>query len=250
MHKDRSPRRRPENRARKQAGSVRRGLNLLILALPIVTAAALAYYVVHSPWLTVQDVKVSGSDNLDEAQLIEISGIKGASMFDLETDKVLARLADIPQVASVSFERRWPNGVTLKVTERTAIALWSVGGADYAIDSDGVVLGAGAPNFPAPHIFETDSNRVMSTGDRVQPDAIKLAQRIFDESPKFLGETIDRLEYSPAIGVTAVFRSGLRVTFGDERAYDYKIAVLSKLLDQHKNARAVDLRFGTRVTYE
>ncbi len=44
------------------------------------------------------------------------------------------------------------------------------------------------------------------------------------------------------------------MTFGDERSYEYKVAVLSKLLDQLKaqgrTPQAVDLRFGERVTYE
>ncbi len=46
----------------------------------------------------------------------------------------------------------------------------------------------------------------------------------------------------------------MRVTFGDDRAYDYKVAVLSTLLTQlsakGRTPQAVDLRFGERVTYE
>ena len=40
------------------------------------------------------------------------------------------------------------------------------------------------------------------------------------------------LEYRAGIGVTVVFHDGMRVTFGDERSYEYKIAVLSELLDK------------------
>jgi hypothetical protein len=69
-----------------------------------------------------------------------------------------------------------------------------------------------------------------------------------------LGQGVRELEYSAHVGVTAVFDNGLRVTFGDERSYEYKVAVLSKLLDQLQakgvRPRAVDLRFGERVTYE
>ena len=66
---------------------------------------------------------------------------------------------------------------------------------------------------------------------------------------------MQQLEYRPDIGVTAVFQNGMRVTFGDERAYDYKVAVLSNLLDQlasnkQRPPRSVDLRFGERVTYD
>jgi hypothetical protein len=47
----------------------------------------------------------------------------------------------------------------------------------------------------------------------------------------------------------------MRVTFGDERAYEYKVAVLSSLLDhlasnKQRPPRSVDLRFGERVTYD
>jgi hypothetical protein len=54
--------------------------------------------------------------------------------------------------------------------------------------------------------------------------------------------------------VTAVFHGGMRVTFGDERSYEYKVAVLAELLDnlsvQGETPETVDLRFGERVTYE
>ncbi|HLF71116.1 MAG TPA: FtsQ-type POTRA domain-containing protein [Dehalococcoidia bacterium] len=208
----------------------------------------------RSPWLTVQDVRVSGAQTLDTASLAELSGLQGQSMLRLDVDQARSRLLEVPQVGAVSVHRSWPNTVTLRITERIAVAIWTVGGVDYAVDASGVVLGPGAPAGPAPRIVEPDSGRVMSPGDRVHPDAIALAQRIFEESPRFLGESIDQLEYNPAIGVTAVFQSGLRVTFGDERAYDYKVAVLAKLLDQATAAgrppHQVDLRFGTRVTYD
>jgi hypothetical protein len=94
----------------------------------------------------------------------------------------------------------------------------------------------------------------MGAGDRVHPDAIALALRIQSESPRFLGQSVNELEYRAGVGVTAVLANGLRVTFGDERSYEYKVAVLAKLLDQLSaqgvKPRAVDLRFGERVTYE
>jgi hypothetical protein len=47
----------------------------------------------------------------------------------------------------------------------------------------------------------------------------------------------------------------MRVTFGDERSYDYKMAVLTALLDKltaqgAATPHTVDLRFGERVTYD
>jgi hypothetical protein len=122
------------------------------------------------------------------------------------------------------------------------------------VDVEGYVLSAGAPSGPAPRIVEPGEGRLLNPGDRVHPDAIAFARKIFEESPKFLGQAVRELEYRGGVGVTAVFDSGLRVTFGDDRAYEYKVQVLTKLMGQLSarkvTARAIDLRFGERVTYE
>jgi cell division protein FtsQ len=223
-------------------------------ALPIVLVALATYTALRSPFLTVQEVRVAGAETIDVHDLALLSGLEGESMLRLPLDEARARLIEVPQVRSVAFKRNWPQAVTLRIEERTPVAFWSVGGRDYSVDAEGVVLAAGAPSGPAPRIVEPEAGRSMGPGDRVQPDAIALAERIFRESPRFLGQGVRELEYRAAIGVTAVFDNGLRVTFGDERSYEYKVAVLAKLLDQLQakgvRPRAVDLRFGERVTYE
>jgi cell division protein FtsQ len=229
-------------------------LRWLVAILPIVLAAAGSYVLLHSPVLTVQEVRIEGTQNLDQAALIEIAGLHGASMLRLPLDRARENLLDIPQVRSVAFDRDWPAGVTIKIEEREPAAFWSVAGHDYVVDDEGVVLGGGAPDGPAPRIVEVGDTRVLATGDRVHPDAIALAKRIFREAPRFLGHSVELLEYRPQVGVTAVFQGGMRVTFGDERSYEYKVAVLAELLDnltlQSRTPKAVDLRFGERVTYE
>ncbi len=257
MPKDRSPRRRPEPISRFQAPrrpGVLSRLRWLLTVVPILFVAAGTYYVLNSPWLTVQQVHIQGTESLDQASLIEISGLQGRSMFGLPVKGAQARLMAVPQVKSVSIERNWPDAVTITIEERKPAAFWSVGGQDYVVSAGGYVLGGGAPDGPAPRIVEVGNDRTLNVGDRVHPDAIALAQRIFKESPRFLGEDVESLEYQADVGVTAVFHGGMRVTFGDERSYEYKVAVLAKLLDQlsvqGKTPKMVDLRFGERVTYE
>jgi len=257
LPKDRSPRRRPEPMSRFKAPrrpDVLSRLRWLLTVIPILFVAAGTYYVLNSPWLTVQDVRIRGTESLDQASLIEISGLQGRSMFGLPVDGARTRLLAVPQVKSVSIARNWPDGVTITIEERLPAAFWSVGGQTYVVSAEGYVLGGGAPDGPAPRIVEMENDRTLNIGDRVHPDAIALAQRIFKESPRFLGEEVELLEYRAEVGVTAVFHGGMRVTFGDERSYEYKVAVLAELLDQlslqGKTPEVVDLRFGARVTYE
>ncbi len=226
----------------------------MLALLPIAAVAGLAYAAVASPLLTAQHIDVEGTQTLDQSALIDISGLKGKSMLDLPTDAATQRLLQVPAVQSVAISRTWPQTVTITITERTPVAYWSVNGRDYVVDIDGVVLSSGVPADPAPRIVEPNSTRVLAAGDRVHPDAIALALRITQESTSVLGKKIESLEYTNGIGVTAVFQGGMRVTFGDERSYDYKMAVLDSLMSdltaQGITPHTVDLRFGERVTYD
>jgi cell division protein FtsQ len=227
----------------------------LILALvPILLVAGGTFIALRSDLLTVQQVNIEGTSSLDQGALVEISGLQGESMLRLPLDDARRRLLATPAIRSVTIERNWPNAVTITVEERLPVAFWSAGGHEYVVDQDGVVLAAGTPDGPAPRIIDLTSGLSLAPGDRVHPDAIAFARRITAESPRFLEANVLELEYRAGIGVTVVFDGGLRVTFGDERSYEYKIAVLSELLEslstQGVQPTAVDLRFGERVTYE
>ena len=256
MPKDRSPRRRPARTTplRPVSSPPHRRWPYFLAALSLVLAAVAAYGVFRLPWLSAQEVRVVGTQTLDQDALVELSGLQGESMLSLPLGEARKRFLQIPQIKAVSFDRQWPNKVTIRVAERIPWGFWSVGGKDYPVDNEGVVLAAGAPSGAAPYIIEPGSDRVMGAGDRVDSDAIALVDRIFRESPQVLSRSVRELEYQPGVGVTAVFDNGLRVTFGDARAYEYKMSVLSTLLgrlsSQGVSPQAVDLRFGARVTYE
>ncbi|HEY7270315.1 MAG TPA: FtsQ-type POTRA domain-containing protein [Dehalococcoidia bacterium] len=255
MARGRTPRRRSEStKPRVQSQRKHSRWLLALAAVSIAFAAGITYVALQSPFTRVQNVRVVGAETLDTQGLADLSGLKDQSMLRLNLDGARKKLLAIPQVRTVEFSRDWPNTVTMRIAEREPWGFWSVGGKDYPVDIDGVVLAAGAPSQASTRIVEPDSNRIMGPGDRVDPDAIALADRVFRESPTVLGRTIDELEYKSGVGITAVFTNGMRVTFGDDRAYDYKMKVLSTLLDtlkaKGKTPQAVDLRFGERVTYE
>jgi cell division protein FtsQ len=255
LAKDRSPRRRPETTTQTRQ-RFRRGVrwSLFLPLFPILFTSLGAYLVSKSSLLTVQHIRVEGATSLDRASLVSLSALDGESMLRLPKGDAARRISELPGVRSVSIDRSWPSTVTIKVEERTPVAFWSVGDEDYAVDEEGVVLSGRAPNGLSLRIVQVDAGRVLKPGDRVDPDAIAFAQRIMAESPRFLGESVVELEYSAGVGLTVIFDGGMRVAFGDERSYDYKIAVLSELLQELSNEgiqpKTVDLRFGERVTYE
>ncbi len=256
MPRSRSPRRRPEKTTSETAKTTQQAGPWLLLfaALSLVLAGIGTYAVLDSFLLRVQSVRVRGTESLDRATLAQISGLRGHSILSLPLADARTRLLEVPEVRSVSFQRRWPRGVTIQVEERRPWALWSVAGVTYTIDADGVVLASGLPEGVPLTISDIAGDRALVAGDIVAPAAVALAARLSRESPRFIGHEVSALEYREGIGLTAVLSNGLRVTFGDERAYEFKVAVLANLLDE-LSARgeapsSVDLRFGTRVTFE
>ncbi len=225
---------------------------LVLAMLGVLVVGGTTYAALRLPWLTVSNVRVEGAYSLDAAAVAQMTGLQGKSMLRLPLSKVRADLLGIPQIKSVSLSRHWPRTVLVRIDERQPWGFWSVGGTDYPVDIDGVVLDGGAPSNASVRIIE-DGDRVMGPGDRVDPDAIALADQIFRESPQFLGKSVPELHYKAGIGLTVVFTDGLQATFGDARSYDYKVSVLATLLDRLKSQgitpHAVDLRFGERVTY-
>ncbi len=256
MSKDRNPRRRPKKKTSSPL-PIRGFLGhwrVLLALLPIAIVASVTYGALRSSFLTVQEVRVEGTEILEPADLIAESGLMGESMLHLPKGEARARLLEDPQLRSVSISRSWPNGLVFKVEERSPVAFWSINGLDYVVDIDGVVLSAGVPPGLSPRILELGSEPLLGPGDRVHPDAVALALHVSQESLTLSGHAVAELTYREGIGVTVVFTNGLNVTFGDLRSYEYKLAVLSKLLDdlsaQGIVPSQVDLRFGTRVTYE
>jgi cell division septal protein FtsQ len=221
---------------------------------PMVLVAGTTYAALRTPLLTVQSVNIEGASDLDSGELASLSGLRGASLLSPPFEDARARLLAIPWVHDVSFRRDLPRGVTIRVEERRPAAYWSVSGVDYLVDAEGIVLGVGVADGQVPLIVETGVERSLSPGERVHPDAIAMAGRISQEAPRVLNQGVQSVEYRSGLGITAVFEDGMRVTFGDERSYEYKVAVLTRLLDslssEGKTARSVDLRFGERVTYE
>ena len=183
MPEDRSPRRRPQRRTKQkpQTLAVRGRWRFVLLLLPLALAGLGTYSLLHSPYLEVHAVRVAGTDSLDRAAVADLTGLKHKSMLDLPLDEARGRLLAVPQVRSVKFSRHWPNTVIVRIEERQPAAFWSVGGIDYPVDQDGIVLEAGAPSGPAPRIVE-NANRTMvalsriliplfyTTGDRFHHD--------------------------------------------------------------------------------
>lgn len=215
----------------------------------------------QSPLFRVETVTVEGAETLDPQELVQLSGLKGQSIFWPRLGEAKEKLLAAQMVKDVSLSRDWPNGIHISVVERHPWGYWQVDARRYVIDTDGVVMYRVLPPDGAPVVLDLTGARVagLASGDRVDSDAVDLARRLIETAPAYLGWTPTGFEYRNEDGVTAILEDGpggptLRATFGDGRDLDYKLAVLSALLKRTQEAgqqvHSVDLRFGERVAFQ
>jgi hypothetical protein len=231
----------------------------LALAMAFMFASA-AWWAYHSPWLTVDDVAVAGTERVLARDVRAAAALQGDSIFGLDLEAAEARVAALPGVADVTIEHRGRNAVVIHVEERRPWGVWQVGNTGFTIDAEGYVLDATTAPEGAPVIVDVEPARALRPGDRVEASAVELAVRLVRESDTAFGRKVLALAYRKDAGLTALLsgesvdEAPLWVTFGDMRDYDFKVAALYVLIERTRqediSLTAVDLRFGDRLSFQ
>jgi cell division protein FtsQ len=222
----------------------------ILIALGLVAAIAGAVALYRSPLLRVQEVEVVGAASLSQQQIADLADLEDASMFNAPLADAEARIVALPMVKAVNAEVRWPNKVRIEVIERSPWGHWDLAGTSYVIDAQGVVLANVEPKKGAPVIHDTGNPARLSPGDRVDVDAVALAQVLLQSVPKKLDLNVVRLEYTLENGLSLVTDARYRVVMGDSHNVEYKLAVWRTVEeDIGRGAMAghvLDLRFRDR----
>ncbi|MFG3103159.1 cell division protein FtsQ/DivIB [Streptomyces sp. NPDC048182] len=126
-----------------RAGRFRRPrLRTIILSSAglVLAGAGTVWLLYGSSWLQAEQVSVSGTRELTPAQVREAADVPlGDPLVSVDTGAIEARLArKLPRIDEVRVERSWPHGVTVKVTERTAVLVVRKGGRYVEVDDEGV----------------------------------------------------------------------------------------------------------------
>ena len=127
--------RRRRDRPRRRS---RRPLQLAAAALAV---GVVAWLLLGSPLLGVRAIQVDGVVNLPADQVRESAGIDpGTPLLRVDVDATEARVAALPQIASVEVTRGWPDTVVITVVERVPVAIVGEPGRRSLIDADGVLF--------------------------------------------------------------------------------------------------------------
>jgi cell division protein FtsQ len=192
----------------------------------LVVAGAL-WFLWSGPLLAVGTVQVDGAATLAAGEVREAAGIDaGTPILQVDVDAVEARVARLPQVASVEVTRGWPRSVVVTVVERVPVAVVGEAGRRTLVDADGVLFDT-ITGAPPPGVVPLD---VASPG----PDdaATRAALEALVALPRYVRDGIERAAVTGPEVITLTLTDGTLVQWGGPAESETKASVLTALLDQ------------------
>ncbi|MQA35590.1 FtsQ-type POTRA domain-containing protein [Modestobacter roseus] len=216
---------RPRRRSRRPARPRRRLAAGLAAAVGLV--GVLAWLLLGSPVLAVQEVRVDGVVTLSPEQVIDSAGIvEGIPLVRADTEGAAERVRRLPPVASVEVTRGWPDTVVVTVVERRPVAVVSDAGRRQLIDATGVVFDT--ITGPAPDGVVPLDVRDPGPDD----DATTAALGALTALPGDVRAQVTAVSATGPDDVTLTLTDGRSVLWGSADRTDRKAEVLDALLDQ------------------
>lgn len=179
------------NNRRIQAGRILRLVANTLLACSVVLGGAWLVQQMHRDTrFSVRSIEITGSVNSDVSDLKRISGQwNGANLFELEIESLRAELTGLPWVESVAVEKRIPDTLVIRVSERSPVALQDTEDGLWYVDRDGrafakVSQQAGNPDLPfVSGASADDRRRAVEFLERLRTSEPDLYSRISEVDP-------------------------------------------------------------------
>uniref|UniRef100_UPI003D7E93B0 cell division protein FtsQ/DivIB n=1 Tax=Kineococcus sp. SYSU DK005 TaxID=3383126 RepID=UPI003D7E93B0 len=229
-HRGRPPGRAP---AARRPGR-RAALGAAVLA---VLLAAAGWVALGSPWLRVQEVRVTGTERTDAEQVRAlVDDRRGGALAAVDTRSLSRRvLAALPLVESVDVLRSWPSTLEVRVHERQAVAAVpsTTGGVDL-VDADARVL-QHAERAPAGvPLLSVDV-------ERTRAGTLRTALAVNGSLSSAVRSRVVSITAASPDAVTLQLADGPAVLWGDASRPERKAQVLLRLLEDPAASAAASI---------
>ena len=223
---------------------------IIIAATALMCALATAGLIIFvCSFLPVTKVELSGVTDFDKAEIVKLSGIEmGDKLYSVKTDEVEEHLMEVcPKFEKVEVDRKFPNTIVFKVTEK--IPMWYIDVADsyYVLDSKLEVIdevqskerfaGMGVPELVLPKVKSVMLGELPVFGDPENEDktdvecAIKVISAVQGTTFKARITTVD---VSNRFDVRMVVDGKYSVQMGDYTNTEAKIKAVNAILTSDK----------------
>lgn len=199
---------------------------VVLLALTAIIAV-LAWALLASRFFVVRSVAVTGLHRASRSQVLRAARIgMGLPLIRVDTAAAARRVDAIRQVQSAQVSRSWPDGVVIRVTERTPVLAIRDGRGFDLIDGSGVVVTsvqrrpAGIPKF-------------LPYGPVRGNATVAAAAAVSRELPGWLYQRLRSITAPAVDDVTLHLTGGVTVVWGGRGGAAVKERVLAALMRTH-----------------
>ncbi len=220
-------------------------LRYALLGLAVLAAGVGLVRFVSGPRFALRRFDVSGNERARTEEVLAVAGEwTGRNLVALDLAPLAVRLSGHPWIERVTLSKRFPDGLSVRITERRAVALYRDDTGFWWVGAEG--------NLIAPYDPRRDRTEyVIITGERrLLPEAVGLIADLRAARPDYVA-ALSEIASLPDGGfgmMDAIFRKPVRVLRTDAPA---KIRALLEARGFVENrgweARAIDLRFADRI---
>ena len=197
------------------------------LAVAVLALVAVGWFLLAGPLLRVNTVQVDGVAILPADQVRETAGIEpGTPLLRVDVDAVRARVARLPQVASVEVTRGWPHTVVVTVVERVAVVVVGEPGNRSLVDAEGVLFDT-VTGEPPPGVIPLEVTD-PGPGDPATMAALAAVEAL----PADVRKDVASVAADTAEDISLTLTGGTRVQWGGSEESAKKGAALAALLQQ------------------
>lgn len=208
-----------QRRARRRRIARRLG-QVLLAVLPL---AGLAWVVLVSTWLAVDEVEVLGTSRLSVAEVTAVAAVpERTPLARVNLGELEAAVGRLAPVARVEASRSWPGTVRVRIFERTPVAGVVGPQAVALVDAEGV---------PFDTVSELPAGLVRLEVDSPGPDdgATRAALTVYGDLPVALRADVRTLRAGSASSVLLLLADSRQVVWGSPGRTETKAAAVAAL---------------------
>lgn len=229
----------------KGAGKIFGWLGTVCLGLAVVSflSIGLLYgyrYLTNSPYFTVKSLEVAGNFRLTSREVLDTAGLHlGMNALLVSIDTVERKIAGDPWVESVSVKRMLPDGIGVRVKEKTPYFWIRHNGVFYYADAVGAPIVAVTPDrFASFPVLEVESG--------AEDMAARLPELLASLAKARLAvdvAAVSRVRLSPGRGVEVFLENNrLVLSIGQEEWAENLGRLAATLADVAKRDEMKDIR--------
>ena len=234
---------------RRRGVSRKRGkppaLRLAALAAAVLAAAFGLFHFLGGPHFATRRFEITGNSRArTEEILTALSEWNGRNLVSLDLAPLATKLAAHPWIDRVTLTKRFHDQLSVRVTERRAIALYRENDLFWWVGADGRLI--------APYDARRDrAQYVILTGERRGvSDAVGLLEDLRAAQPEYFSKLLE-IASLPDGGfgmMDGIFRRPVRVLRGDAPKKVRALLEARGFIESRGwEARAIDLRFADRI---